>query len=289
MALPIVTADERLKQRSGIKGQIWGRYGIGKTSLVHTLAGEFTPLVIDLEAGLLSIQDAPVDVISVRSWEEARDLACFIGGPNPAYRSDQPYSEAHYRYAVEKLGDPAALAKYDTVFIDSTSVAGRLCLNWCKGQPQAVSERTGKPDLRGAYGLLAQEISLWANQWQHLPDRNVWLVGGLEERTDDFNRRYWMPLIDGSKAANELPYIVDEVITMAELHAEDGRPYRAFVCGPNPWGYPAKDRSGRVDTIEEPHLGRLMRKIRGPARPASERLEFGRPASADATPPETLQ
>ena len=173
MAFRIVTADERLKQRSGIKGQIWGRYGIGKTSLVHTLVGEFTPLVIDLEAGLLAIQDAPVDDISIRSWEEARDIACLIGGPNPAYRSDQPYSEAHYRYAVERFGDPETFAKYDTVFIDSTSVAGRLCLNWCKGQPQAVSERTGKPDLRGAYGLLAQEISLWANQWQHVRDRNI--------------------------------------------------------------------------------------------------------------------
>jgi hypothetical protein len=45
------------------------------------------------------------------------------------------------------------LDRYETIFIDSITVAGRLCLQWCRGQPEAFSERTGKPDLRGAYGL----------------------------------------------------------------------------------------------------------------------------------------
>ena len=35
----------------------------------------------------------------------------------------------------------------------------------------------------------------------------------------------------------------------------------------NPWGYLAKDRSGRLDMIEPPDLGRLMAKIRGDATP----------------------
>jgi hypothetical protein len=30
----------------------------------------------------------------------------------------------------------------------------------------------------------------------------------------------------------------------------------------NPWGYPAKDRSGRLDMVEAPDLGVLIRKIR---------------------------
>ena len=82
--------------------------------------------------------------------------------------------------------------------------------------------------------------------------------------------------IDGAKTGLELPGIVDEVVTLAELKADDGSPYRAFVCHTvNPWGYPAKDRSGRLDQIEEPHLGRLMAKITGPVKPARERLTFG--------------
>jgi hypothetical protein len=37
---------------------------------------------------------------------------------------------------------------------------------------------------------------------------------------------------------------------------------RAFVTtSPNPWGFPAKDRTGRLSQIEEPDLGKLLTKL----------------------------
>jgi hypothetical protein len=59
----------------------------------------------------------------------------------------------------------------------------------------------------------------------------------------------------------------DEVVTLAEIKAqnEDGSvsSYRAFITHTlNPYGYPAKDRSGRLDMVEPPHLGELILKIR---------------------------
>jgi hypothetical protein len=199
-------------------------------------------------------------------------------------RADQTFSAAHYERVCSTFGDPASLAKYDTLFVDSITVASRLCLQWCKGQPQAMSDRSGKPDMRGAYGLLGQEMIAWLTHLQHTPGKNVWLVGILDKRLDDFNRPYFTLQIEGAKTGLELPGIVDEVVTMAELKTEDGKPYRAFICQTlNPFGYPAKDRSGRLDAIEEPHLGRLMEKIRRPlGDPPPARLEFGRPAAADA-------
>jgi hypothetical protein len=57
------------------------------------------------------------------------------------------------------------------------------------------------------------------------------------------------------------PGIVDEVVTLAELKADDGSSYRAFVTHTvNPYGFPAKDRSGRLDVLEPPHLGALIAK-----------------------------
>jgi hypothetical protein len=269
----IITADQRLASQT-IKGQIYGRAGIGKTSLIWTLPPENT-LVLDLEAGLLAIQGWTGDSISVRTWEDARDLACWIGGPNPGTTANAPYSQQHYDYCCSKMGDAAALDKYATIFVDSTTVAGRLCLQWAQQQPEAISDRTGKLDMRGAYGLLGREMVGWATHLHHTRDKNVWLVGGLEEKADDFGRKTWVPLIDGSKAVAELPYLVDEVISMVEMKTEDGTPYRAFVCHTiNPWGFPAKDRSGRLGQIEEPHLGKLMAKIKGPVCPAPERLTY---------------
>ena len=288
--LPIISADERLAERRGIKGCIFGKSGIGKTSLLVDAGASAPRLFFDLEAGDLAIEGWAGDTIRPRTWSECRDFAVFIGGPNPALRDDQAYSQAHFDAVTERFGDPAALDRYETVFIDSITVAGRLCFQWCKGQPQAFSDRNGKPDMRGAYGLHGQEMIAWLTHLQHTRDKNVWFVGILDEKLDDFNRRVFSPQIEGSKTGNELPGIVDEVVVMAEVGQADADPYRAFVCRTlNPFGYPAKDRSGRLDAIEEPHLGRLMTKIGGPVRPASERLEFGRPAPAPAGTPSTPQ
>ena len=282
MSFPFVSADERLKELRGVKGAIFGKSGIGKTSLLWTLPPA-TTLFMDLEAGDLAVEGWAGDSLRPRTWQDCRDFAVFIGGPNPALRDDQAYSPAHYAAVCERFGESAVLDRYETVFIDSITVAGRLCFQWCKGQPEAFSDKTGRPDVRGAYGLHGREMIGWLTHLQHTRAKNVWFVGILDEKLDDFNRRFFAPQIDGAKTGNELPGIVDEVITMAEMSDEGGKPYRAFVCQTlNAWGYPAKDRSGRLDPVEEPHLGRLMAKIHGPAKPASERMEFLRPAAAQS-------
>jgi hypothetical protein len=54
-----------------------------------------------------------------------------------------------------------------------------------------------------------------------------------------------------------------------------------LVCkSPNPWKLPAKDRSGNLDVIEEPDLGKLMEKISKPGRDVAERLKIKLPQTA---------
>jgi hypothetical protein len=284
MALPIILADQRLAEPRGIKAAIFGKSGVGKTSLLWTLNPE-TTLFFDLEAGDLAIEGWSGDAIRPRTWEECRDFAVFIGGPNPAIRDGRPYSQRHYDEAVAKFGDPRALDKYQSVFVDSITVAGRLCFQWAKDQPEAFSEKTGKPDVRGAYGLHGREMIGWITHLQHTRAKDVVFVGILDEKLDDFNRKIFVPQIDGAKTGLELPGIVDEVITMTEMADAEKNLHRVFVCQTlNPWGYPAKDRSGRLDLVEEAHLGRLIAKIGQPGRSPLERLVFSRPApAADAS------
>jgi hypothetical protein len=261
--MQIITADQRMAEKKCIKGALFGPHGIGKTSLLWTLDPEKS-LFLDLEGGDLAVQDCPVDQIKISTWDDARDMACLITGPNPSKRSEQPYSTAHYNYVAKQM-DPVFLEKYDLIFWDSISVASRLCWQWATGQPEAISDKTGKADNRGAYGLVGRELVQWLTQIQHCPNKSVWVVGGLDRKEDDFGRTIWVPQIEGSKAGNELPGIFDEIITMVALKDDEGNPYRAFVTTQvNAWGYPAKDRSGRLDMVEEPHLGKLMAKISGP-------------------------
>lgn len=263
MALKIISAEQRMNSKKPIKGAIFGPHGIGKTSLLWTMDPNKV-LFLNLEGGDLAVQDCPVDSINIESWEEAMNMACLITGPDKARRSDQAYSQAHYDYVAGQI-NAAFLEKYDTVFWDSISVASRLCWQFATGQPEAISDKTGKTDTRGAYGLVGRELVRWLTYIQHAPNRNVWVVGGLDEKMDDFGRQKYEPQIEGAKAGLELPGIFDEVISMVSITGQDGTSYRAFIChNPNQWGYPAKDRSGRLSQVEEPHLGRLMKKINGP-------------------------
>jgi hypothetical protein len=249
--LPIISAEERLNQKRGIKGCIFGKSGIGKTSLLWTLDPK-SSLFVDLEAGDLAVEGWAGDTIRPKTWQDARDLAAFIGGANPAIPNNLCYSQSHYDEVCKQFGNPYSLDKYETIFIDSLTVAGRLCFGWCKGQPQSFSDKTGKPDIRGTYGLQGQEMN---------------------EKTDDFGRRFYTPQIEGSKTGLELPGIVDQVITMAEINDGEAAPYRAFINHTiNPYGYPAKDRSGRLAMIEEAHLGKLMEKIKSPLQTKQKHL-----------------
>jgi hypothetical protein len=263
MTLQIIRAEERLREQTGVKMAIFGVFGIGKTALLKTLTEP--TLCLDMEAGLLSVQDWQGDSLSIRTWEAARDIACLAGGANPALRADQPYSAAHYERVRQQVGNTLDIKKYRCFFIDSITVASRLCLQWASSQPAAFSERTGKPDNRAAYGLLAQEMLGWIHQFQHIPNKDVIFVGLLSQKMDDHQQALWVPQCEGSKTALELPGIVDEVISLVSIKGKDNAPpKRAFVCQTlNPWEYPAKDRSGKLDLLEPPHLGKLLAKIKG--------------------------
>ncbi|MEM7617125.1 MAG: ATP-binding protein, partial [Pseudomonadota bacterium] len=219
--LPIISSDQRLAENHGIKGCIFGKSGIGKTSLLWTLNPKNT-LFFDLEAGDLAVENWSGDTIRPKTWEECRDFAVFIGGANPALRNDQPYSQKHYEVVCQKFGNPSSLDKYETIFIDSITVAGRLCFGWCKNQPQAFSERTGKPDIRGTYGLQGQEMIGWLTHLQHTRNKNIWFLGILDEKIDEFNNKIFIPQIEGSKTGLEIPGIVDQVITMCEIESKNG-------------------------------------------------------------------
>ena len=208
--------------------------------------------------------DWPGDTIRPASWPECRDLFVYLAGPDRSLPPEAAFSVAHYEHVVGQFGDVAQIDRYATFFVDSITQMSRLCFTWCKSQPGAISDRSGKPDLRAAYGLLGQEMVGALTHLQHARGKNVVFVAILDERLDDYNRRVFEPQIEGSKTGLQMPGIVDEVVTLAEIKAEDGSAYRAFVTHTlNPFGFPAKDRSGRLDLLEPPDLGALIAKCAG--------------------------
>jgi hypothetical protein len=271
--LKIISASERLAQDKGVKALIVGPAGVGKTSLLRTLDPK-SVLFVDLEAGDLAVQDVEVDSLRPRTWEDCRNVACFLGGPNPALPPTAVYSQAHFDAVKEEFGEASALGKYETYFIDSITVAGRLCFKWCEQQPESFNDR-GKKDVRGTYGLMGREMIGWLTHLQHTRGKNVIFLGILENLKDEFNVTSWELQIEGSKTGKELPGIVDQIATMQFVDFGDGQKVRALVCTqPNPWNYPAKDRAGRLEQVEQPHLGKWLAKLtgKGERKPVSHEI-----------------
>jgi hypothetical protein len=263
LTLKIITADQRRAEKNGAKILIVGPSGIGKTSLLRTLRAEMlaTTLFVDIEAGDIAVADVSVASVRPQRWEQCRALACVLGGFNPALPATAAYSEAHFNELMRN-SEFAQLNGYQILFVDSLTAAARLCFAWSEQQPEA------RKDLRAVYGLHARSMLAWLHQLQHARGRHVCFVAVLERNVDDFNIATWQPQIEGAKTARELPAIVDEIVTMASIDFGDRKPARAFVCtSPNPWAYPAKDRSGRLDQIEPPSLGALIEKLTRPAQP----------------------
>src|SRR5262249_41214045 len=262
--MKIYTADDRIKEKSGAKILIVGPSGVGKTSLLRTLSAEMlaSTAVVDIEAGLLAVADLPVASVRPRTWDECRDIACAVGGPNPALPATAAYSEAHYN-EVLKEPELARLVPFRILFIDSLTGGGRLCFTWAEQQAESFTDR-GRKDLRATYGLHARSMLGWLNQLQHARERTLVFPALVEKNVDDFNIATWQPQIEGGKTGRELPAIVDEIITMQWIDFGDRKAVRAFVCtNPNPWSYPAKDRSGRLEQLEPPNLGALIEKLTG--------------------------
>lgn len=260
MSITLLDASTRMNELRGPKIMIVGKTAIGKTSLLRSLKAELlaTTLLVDLEAGDLPIADLPVASVRPRTWLDLRDLAVAIGGPDPA-RPRGAYSQDHYD---EVIADQtfASLAHFNIIFVDSYTELSRRCLAWAEHRPESFNAY-GKRDLRGTYGLVGRELIAWTQQLQYSLARTVVLTAILEKTTADLGVSSWRIQLAGQRTARELPAILDEIITMEMVTFRD-KQVRSFVCHPtNSWGYPAKDRSGRLDMFEEPNLGKLLAKL----------------------------
>lgn len=208
----------------GVKVLVYGQAGAGKTSLIKTLPN---PVILSAEAGLLSIADANLPFIEIKSIDDMREA---------------------YAWATS-----AEAANFKSIALDSISEIAEVVLN---------AEKKLTKDPRQAYGALQEQMTDVIRAFRDLPGKNVYFTAKCEKQQDEQGRLLYSPSMPGAKLGQQLPYFFDEVLALRVEKDGEGVAQRALMCESDGL-WQAKDRSGKLDAWEAPDLGALIKKMGG--------------------------
>lgn len=224
-ALEGVTSTKGLHSAS-IKCMIYGKSGVGKTALLGTGDNEST-LILSAESGLLSLTDKTIDVLAVAGWPEL--ITAFM---------------------ELRLGNH----KYSTICIDSLTEVSDMLVKELESDPYYGDAKNALK----MWGEYNKRIIKFIKSFRDLSDVNV-IFTALAEDVNDGGLLIKKPLIAGNKAQSLLASFFDEVMYLS-INESTGE--RELHTQPSSL-FDAKDRSGKLLTIEQPDLTVIFNKIKG--------------------------
>lgn len=223
MAIQFSTTDKE-SVKHGIKVLVYGRAGMGKTTLCGTAPA---PLIISAEAGLLSLRKKSIPVIIVNSLQDVWDA---------------------YTWCSTK----AQAQGIKTICLDSISEIVEKCL--------ADAKKKNK-DPRAAYGEMATQSIDLVKGFRDLSGFNVVVTAKEITVVDPITGvSRAQPTAPGQQVGPALPYLFDEVFHAATDKDGQGKTYH-YLRTQASFNAEAKDRSGALDEVEYPDLTHIFGKI----------------------------
>ena len=216
-----------LVQMQGAKILVFGASGAGKTTLCATAPGK--TLIISMEAGLLSIKDKDnVTAIEVKEASEIEEIAQLL---------------------------ESGKLDYDTVCLDSVTEMSEILL---------ASEKARSKDPRRAYGEVIEVMTRTMRRFRDLKIHVIFVAKEDKIRDEQTGVFHHQPMMVGAKLPVQIPYFFDEVLALRTFTEENEEGKKII----NRWlqttigdNYTAKDRSGKLETFEEPNLTHVINKL----------------------------
>lgn len=233
------SSTEQSSQAHGIKCMVYAEAGIGKTMLCATLP---QPVILSAESGLLSLSRKNIE----RTYGANRpDIVYNI----PVIHITQ-VADLYEAFAF--LTQSAEARNFSSIALDSVTEIAEQILNNAK--------RTVK-DPRQAYGQLLEQMESAIRAFRDIQGKNIYFSSKMEPMKDDLTGSIkWGPSMPGSKLGPKLPYFFDEVFRLGVNRDNKDHTFRYLQTQPD-LQYNAKDRSGALAAMEEPHLGKIFAKI----------------------------
>ncbi|RTL05217.1 ATP-binding protein [Candidatus Dependentiae bacterium] len=221
-----------------LKILVYGAAGRGKTYLARTLKDV---LVISAEGGLLSLRGANIDYWDITTDENGKLL------------SKEKRLES-LRSAYDYVQSDEVRKKYKWLFIDSLTEIGQVVIESLK------LKYPEKKDALVMWGEYADQMRSLIKAFRDLPGYNVVFTALDTTEKDENAKRYQAVDLQG-KISTQLPGYFDEVFYFHVYDDENtGEKKRFLITQPNDKVI-AKDRSGRLDIMEEADLGKIASKI----------------------------
>lgn len=212
------------KSAGSVKAIIYGESGVGKTMLAGTAR---VPLILSAEAGLLSLSDKNIDSVEIKTPEDIMEMYEFITESEDA-------------------------KKYETIVLDSITEIAQVYLGVLKSKHK---------DPRAAYGELNDDLSKLIRAFRDISHKHVYFIAKSAKIEDESGISINRPVMPGKSLLNDLPYNFDLCMALRIGKTEDGDTYRYLQTAAQPQ-YICKDRSGCLDDVEEPDLGKIFNKIK---------------------------
>lgn len=203
---------------------IYGKSGVGKTTLAKTLNGK--TLVISFENGLLSLQGSDVDYIEC----EGDKLT---------------WMQNAFKFAAE--------SDYDNVVVDSMTEVCDILL------AEATKSFPAQNQVMPRYG----EYNTRANQFIRYTrgmGKTIIFLALEKEDKDNIGRTTYLPDIPGSIAKKCNAYF--DIVAHFVVVEKDEKMHR-LLCTKAQASSICKDRSGKLAEYELPNLGDIFNKITG--------------------------
>lgn len=137
--------------------------------------------------------------------------------------------------------------QYDTVGIDSISEMSYRYLVIGKGKHK---------DGRKAYGEMAEKVFTHLSNLYYMREKHVYLIG--KQTFDDAGKR--IPQFEGQDLRTKVPHMYDEILHLDKANIPGVGEVVAFRTK-DAFDILARDRSGKLNEFEQPHLGNLFNKI----------------------------
>jgi hypothetical protein len=216
-------------RKYGCKALVYGPPGTGKTPIACETAD--TPVAVLHEAGAASLGNSNCPAF------EAHDAA----------RADEFY---------QWFTTSAESKNFNSLIVDSGSELMKIYLRALKAKgSQAGNEAHGMK----VYGKAAELAGNWLEKVFHMPQKHVFVI--CKQDTVEIGNGLFMkrPAFPGNVLQTDIPHLYDCILQL-DLHPVPGRGITtAFRCR-NAFDTMARNRTGKLDEFEPPHLGNLARK-----------------------------